>query len=187
MQCLRCGNDFDNLYECPLCSEIWRNSGKFNQTVTRIEDFLIALFLALMVVMVLMQIAMRNLFQSGIPGGEDFIRHMVLWIAFIGAGVATRSKSHVRIDVLTHLVKGNTRKYLDGVVDLFACVVCVILMAASCQFVWIEFQSQDHSAFFNLPVWALQTVMPLGYGVIAIRFAHNGIAGFRNIFRRKVK
>jgi TRAP-type C4-dicarboxylate transport system permease small subunit len=187
MQCLKCGNDFDHLYECPLCSEVWRSSGKFNMTVTRIEDFLIALFLTLMVVMVLMQIFMRNIMQSGIPGADDFIRHIVLWIAFIGAGVATRSKSHVRIDVLTHLVKGNARKYLDGVVDLFSCAVCVILMAASCQFVWIEFQSQGHSSFFNLPVWTLQTIMPLGYLVIAIRFALNSINGFQNAFMGKVK
>lgn len=70
MQCLKCGNDFDHLYECPLCSEVWRKSGKFNQVVTRIEDFLIALFLTLMVIMVLMQIFMRNFFQSGILGGR---------------------------------------------------------------------------------------------------------------------
>nr|MDA8403091.1 TRAP transporter small permease [Desulfobacteraceae bacterium] len=178
---------FDGLYQCPLCSEVWRKSGKFNQTVTRIEDFLIALFLILMVIMVLMQIVMRNLFQSGIPGGEAFIRHLVLWIAFIGAGVATRSQSHVRIDVLAHLLKGSVRKYIDGVVNLFSCGVCVILVAASCQFVWIEFQSQNHSAFLNLPVWALQTVMPLGYLVIAIRFAHSSVIDFNNAFRGKVQ
>ncbi|RJP95565.1 MAG: TRAP transporter small permease [Desulfobacteraceae bacterium] len=187
MQCLKCGNDFNEFYECPLCSEIWRDSGKFNRTITCFEDFLIAFFLAMMVVMVLMQVVMRNLFQSGILGGEDFIRHLVLWIAFIGAGVATRSKAHVRIDMLTHLVKASTRKYLDAVVDLFSCGVCLILTVASCQFVWIEFQSHAHSAFFSLPVWALQIVMPLGYLVIAIRFAHNSINGFRNAFRGEIK
>lgn len=185
MQCLKCGNDFDYLYECPLCSEVWRKSSRFNRIMTRIEDFLIALFLALMVVMVLMQIVMRNLFQSGIPGGEDFIRHLVLWIAFIGAGVATRSKSHVRIDVLTHLVKGDLKKLLDAVAELFAFVVCVVLMIASCQFVWIEFQNQDHSSFFNLPVWAMQTVIPFGYLIIASRFFHNSIMSFHDLLRRR--
>ena len=187
MQCLKCGNDFDHLYECPLCSEVWRKSGKFNQVVTRIEDFLIALFLTLMVVMVLMQIFMRNFFQSGILGGEDFIRHLVLWIAFIGAGIATRSKSHVRIDVVTHLVSNHGKKYLDMVVDLFSAVICIILAVASAQFVFIEFQNQEFSAFFHLPVWALQTVMPLGYLIIAIRFAHNGSIGFQSLLRGKVK
>jgi len=187
MQCLKCGNEFDGFYECPLCSEVWRNSGRFNQTVTRIEDFLIALFLTLMVVMVLMQIFMRNFFQSGIPGGEDFIRHLVLWIAFIGAGVATRSKSHVRIDVMTHFAKGNARKFLDALVGLFSSIVCLILMAASCHFLWVEFQCQNHSAFFNLPIWVLQTIMPLGYGIISIRFAHNSINDFRDAFGGKAK
>ena len=185
MQCLKCGNDFDDLYECPLCAEVWRKSGRFNRIFTKVEDFLIALFLGTMVLMVLMQILMRNFFQSGIPGGDDLVRHLVLWIAFIGAGIATRGKSHVKIDVITNFVKKDTQKYLDIIVNLFSCVVCLILMMASSRFVFIEFQVQGHSQFLNLPVWTMQIVMPLGYLIIAIRFAINFINGIRDIFREK--
>ncbi|MEZ4552068.1 MAG: TRAP transporter small permease subunit [Desulfobacterales bacterium] len=50
-------------------------------------------------------------------GGDDLIRHLVLWIAFIGAGIATRSRSHVKIDVIT-TSSAVRKKYLD-VVRLF--------------------------------------------------------------------
>jgi TRAP-type C4-dicarboxylate transport system permease small subunit len=185
MQCLKCGNDFDYLYECPLCSEAWRESGKFNRMFTKVEDFLLELFLGVMVLTVLLQIFMRNFFQSGISGGDDLIRHLVLWVAFFGAGIATRSKSHVRIDVLTHLLKGRLSEYKDIVVNLFSAVVCIILMIASCQFVFIEYQSQGHSQFFNLPVWTMEIVMPLGYLIIAFRFAHNCVSGVLKILREK--
>lgn len=186
MQCLKCGNDFDHFYECPLCAEVWRKSSRFNRIVTRLEDGLIALFLAMMVLMVLAQIVLRNLFQSGIPGGEDFIRHLVLWIAFVGAGVATRSNAHVRIDALTHLVgKAGVGRYVDVAVGLFSGAVCLILLFASCHFVWIEFQNQDHSAFFHLPIWVMQTIIPLGYAIIALRFFHNSIGSMQDIRRRK--
>lgn len=185
MQCLKCGNDFDDLYECPICSEIWRESGKFNRIVTGVEDVLIEVFLAVMVIMVLLQILMRNLFQSGVQGGDDLVRHLVLWIAFFGAGIATRSNSHVKIDLLSNLVKGHVKAKLDILVNLFSCVVCVILMIASCQFVLIEYQAQAHSQFLNLPVWVMEIVMPLGYLIIAIRFAHNSLSGIIDIFRGK--
>lgn len=185
MQCLKCGNDFDDLYECPLCSEVWRESGKFNKIFTTIENFLLELFLGVMVLTVLMQILMRNLFQSGISGGDDLIRHLVLWVAFFGAAIATRSDSHVRIDVLKQLVTGRLKGYKDIVINLFSCVICIILMFASCQFVFIEYQSQGHSQFLNLPVWTMEIVMPLGYLIIAIRFAHIGIAALQNILRGK--
>ena len=185
MQCLKCGNDFDHLYECPVCSAAWRKTGKFNRIFTKVEDFLLDLFLGTMVLMVLMQILMRNLFQSGISGGDDLIRHLVLWVAFFGAGIATRSNSHVRIDVLTHLVKGRVSEYKDIVINLFSFVVCFILMIASCQFVFIEYQSQAYSQFLNLPVWTMEIVMPLGYLIIAIRFAHSSVSGFQKILREK--
>ena len=182
MQCLKCGNDFDHFYECPLCAEVWRESSLFNRVVTRIEDLLLALFLGLMVVMVLLQILMRNFFQSGILGGDDLIRHLVLWIAFIGAGIATRSRSHVKIDVITNFVGSQKKKYLDVAVSLFSAVVCTILMVAAIQFVHIEFQVQAHSQFLNLPVWALQVIMPVGYLVIAIRFVYNAYNGLRDMW-----
>lgn len=185
MQCLKCGNDFDNLYECPLCAEVWRKSGRFNRIFTKTEDFLIALFLGTMVLMVMMQILMRNLFQSGVLGSDDLIRHLVLWIAFFGAGIATRSKSHVKIDVVTNFVGKDRQKYLDVIVSLFSSIVCAILMVAACQFVYIEFQVGAHSQFLNLPVWIMEIVMPTGYLIITIRFAHNFFTGMRDILTEK--
>lgn len=186
MQCLKCGNDFDDLYECPLCAEVWRKSGRFNKVFTKIEDYLIALLLGVMVLMVLVQILMRNLYQSGIAGGDDLVRHLVLWIAFLGAGIATRSNSHVKIDVITNFLRKDAQKYLDVVVSLFSSVVCTILMVSSCQFVYIEFQVQGHSQFLNIPIWAFEMIMPLGYLIITIRFAYNFLAGFRDIYREKI-
>jgi len=185
MQCLKCGNDFDHLYECPICADVWRESGKFNRIFTKVEDFLLDLFLGVMVLMVLMQILMRNLFQAGIPGGDDLIRHLVLWVAFFGAAIATRSDSHVRIDVLKQLVTGRAREYKDILINLFSSVICIILMIASFQFVYIEYQSQGYSQFLNLPVWTMEIVMPLGYLIIAIRFAHKSVSGVQNILREK--
>lgn len=185
MQCLKCGNDFDDLYECPLCAEVWRESGKFNRVFTRIEDVLLELFLAVMVLTVLLQILMRNIYQSGILGADDLIRHLVLWIAFFGAAIATRSKSHVKIDVITNLVNEKTKKYMGVGVNVFSCVVCAILMVAAGQFVFIEYQAQAHSQFLNLPIWCMEIVMPLGYLVITIRFAINAVYGLKQIFTEK--
>ncbi|PIP40252.1 MAG: hypothetical protein COX19_06090 [Desulfobacterales bacterium CG23_combo_of_CG06-09_8_20_14_all_51_8] len=186
MQCLKCGKEFDNFYECPLCSEVWRKSGRFTRIFTKTEDVLLNLFLALMVLMVLAQILMRNFFQSGILGGDDLIRHLVLWIAFFGAAIATRSNSHVKIDVITHLAGEKIRKTMDVTVSFFSCLVCAILVGASCHFVIIEFEAANHSQFLNLPVWTMETVMPLGYLVIAVRFALNGIRGIKDMGREMI-
>lgn len=183
MQCLKCGNEFDDFYECPLCSEVWRKSGKFTRIFTKTEDILLNLFLAVMVLMVLAQIFMRNFFHSGILGGDDLIRHLVLWVAFFGAAIATRSNSHVKIDLVSHLVGEKIRRYMDVAVSFFSCGICAILVGASGHFLIIEYQAANHSQFLNLPVWTMEIVMPLGYLVIAIRFALNGLRGIKDMRR----
>ncbi len=182
MQCLKCGSEFDpDLFECPVCAAAQRQHGKINQALIKAEDILIDVFLGVMVVMVLVQILMRNLFQSGIIGADDLVRHLVLWIAFFGAAIATRSCAHVKIDAARKLIPERHRLLADVLVDLFSCGVCGIMVYASYRFVYIEYQSCGRSTFFNLPVWVLAVILPLGYLVIAFRFARNGVTGLLNM------
>lgn len=184
MQCLKCGHEFDpDLLGCPICMAARAETGWFNRWLSKAEDILIVLFLGLMVVMVLAQILMRNLFQSGITGSDTLVRHLVLWIAFFGAAVATRSRSHVKIDAVSNLIPKRFGKYLEPVISLFSFIVCCVLMYAAFAFVAVEFEGAGTSSFFNLPVWVMEAVLPLGYTLIAVRFLRNAVVGFYRAFR----
>ena len=184
MQCLKCGNEFDpDLFKCPVCSEIKKQSGKFNQTLSSIEDILIVFFLGVMVIMVLLEIILRNFYQTGIAGGDDLIRHLVLWIAFFGAGVATRSNSHVKMDALTNLIPDQWSKYSETAINVFSGIISGILVYASVKFVYIEYQAQTHSSFFHLPLWIMEIILPLGYLLLAGRFAHNAVTCVLDIIK----
>jgi TRAP-type C4-dicarboxylate transport system permease small subunit len=184
MQCLKCGNEFDpDLFHCPVCSEIRKHSGRLNRIVSAVEDILIVLLLGVMVIMVLLQIFMRNMYQTGIMGGDDLVRHLVLWIAFFGAGVATRSNAHVRMDALTNFMSDRMLKYSDVVVSIFSFIISTILVYASMNFVYIEYQSNGHSPFLNLPLWFMQSILPIGYMLLACRFAHNSIIRIQEIVK----
>lgn len=186
MQCLKCGNEFDpDLFDCPVCSEIKKQSGKFNQVLSATEDILIVLFLGVMVVMVMLEIILRNFYQSGITGGDDLIRHLVLWIAFFGAGVATRSNAHVKMDALTNFLPDSWLKYSYVIVNLFSSMISGVLVYASVKFVYIEYGAHGHSSFLHVPLWAMEIILPVGYSLLAGRFVYNGISGVLNIMGRK--
>jgi TRAP-type C4-dicarboxylate transport system permease small subunit len=188
MQCLKCGNEFDpDLFDCPVCSEIRKHSGRINRLVSAVEDVLIVFFLGVMVIMVLLQILMRNMYQTGIPGGDDLVRHLVLWIAFFGAGVATRSNAHVRMDALTNFMSDRMLKYSDIAVSLFSLIVSAVLVYASINFLYIEYQSRAHSPFLDIPLWVMQSILPAGYLLLACRFAHNCVIRIREIVNHEVK
>ncbi len=175
MQCLKCGSEFDPArYECPVCASEYQG-GRLARYIKRAEGIILEVMLFLMVFMVLAQILLRNLFQTGIPGADDLIRHLVLWIGLLGAAIATRSGAHVKIDVTARLLPDFWRRVSCAVTCLFSAVVCCILTWASVNFVYIEYQVHDHTPFLNLPLWIMQVILPVGYLIIAIRFARNGM------------
>jgi C4-dicarboxylate transporter, DctQ subunit len=185
MQCLKCGYELDpDRSECPACRTETGGTGRgFWRWLSRAEELLLVLFLGVMVIMVLAQILLRNLYQSGIQGGDELVRHLVLWIAFFGAGIAARSSSHVRIDVLTKFLSGRMRGYADVTVNLFSFLICAILAAASIQFIHFEYQGQARSAFLNAPLWIMAVILPVGYAIIALRFAVNSLSGIAGMLR----
>jgi TRAP-type C4-dicarboxylate transport system permease small subunit len=61
---------------------------------------LIALFLAIMVVLVFGNVVLRYAFNSGITVSEEVSRWLFVWLTFLGAIVAMREHGHLGVDSL---------------------------------------------------------------------------------------
>jgi len=66
----------------------------------RALEFLIALLLALMVVLVFGNVVLRYAFNSGITVSEEVSRWMFVWLTFLGAIVALKEHGHLGSDML---------------------------------------------------------------------------------------
>ena len=62
--------------------------------------FLIALFLAIMVVLVFGNVVLRYAFNSGITVSEEVSRWLFVWLTFLGAIIAMREHGHLGVDTL---------------------------------------------------------------------------------------
>ena len=65
----------------------------------RIEDALLVVLLTSMIGVAVAQIFLRNFFDSGLYWGDAAVRVMVLWVAMVGAMLASRNDEHIRIDI----------------------------------------------------------------------------------------
>ena len=61
---------------------------------------LIALFLAIMVVLVFGNVVLRYAFNSGITVSEEISRWLFVWLTFLGAVIAMREHGHLGVDTL---------------------------------------------------------------------------------------
>lgn len=143
-----------------------------DKSLMRMENFLIILLLSVMVLMAFLQVILRNLFSMGILWADIFLRHLVLWVGFIGASLATRESRHINIDILTRFVSKAKQPYVKIFIDLISVLVCVILARAGYKFLRYEIEAGT-TLFLNIPAWIFQLIIPVGFALIGFRFVLN--------------
>ncbi len=136
----------------------------------RAEEGFILLLLSLMVLLAGAQILLRNVWESGIAWGDPMLRVLVLWVGMFGAMLASRSNQHIRIDVLSRYLPANWHRHNESVTNLFSAAVCALLAWHSARFVYSEWLD-GAEIFPGVPVWLSESILPLGFSVIALRFA----------------
>ena len=140
-----------------------------DKSLALFENSLIIILLSVMVIMAFFQVIMRLLFSAGILWGDIFLRHLVLWVGFLGASLATREGKHIKIDILSRIVPPRMKTPMMVVVNLISAGVCFLLTRAAVVFVQLDY-SDNTILFANIPAWIFQAVIPFGFALIGIRF-----------------
>ena len=83
----------------------------------RLLDGVIALFLAIMVILVFGNVVLRYGFNSGITMSEELSRWLFVWLTFLGAIVALKEHGHLGSDMLVSRL-GTTGKKVCMIVGL---------------------------------------------------------------------
>ena len=131
---------------------------------------LLIIILLTMVGFVVTQVILRNIFYSGIFWADVAARNMVLWIAFLGAMLATRNRQHIAIDVITRIIPKRPRNMVRILLDMLSCVVAMLLAKAALAFV-LEERAMGTELFIGIPTWVAQVVIPFGFAMIALEYA----------------
>ena len=140
-----------------------------------LEEWAIAAVLVAMIGLSSADILLRVGFDSGISWAQPVVKALVLWLAMLGALLATRSNQHIAIDVLSRFLPPLWRRFSQALVTLFAAVICAVLAWHSYRFVAGSFEFQDRF-LRGIPAWWVQAIMPFGFGLMSLRFAGHAFA-----------
>lgn len=186
IKCRSCSSDIredDTL--CPTCNTPVKQPFSLIGLLRKLDAIIGVSCLSAMLIIVVFQIVLRNLFHSGISDADVLVRHLVLWVVFLGAGIASRENKHINIDVIPRLLSPPLKKAVALLISLFSTAVSGILCYAAVYFVKSEYQSGLRFSTINLPVWWLEVIIPAGYAFITFYFIVNGITGFIGIAKGK--
>lgn len=155
----------------------WRRwLGAVEDGLLAVEDGLLVALLGVMIVLAGAQILLRNLWHGGLLWGDPLLRVLVLWLALLGAMAATRDANHITIDLLSRFLPPRVQRLARLATNLFAAAVCTILAWQGVNLVRLDYEART-LAFAGAPAWACELIIPVGFAVMALRFALNVVDG----------
>jgi len=117
--------------------------------------------------------AFTRLFNiSIIPGAPIWTQHLTLWIAFIGAMIASQNN---RLLALTNKpLFAHDRSYDPGkfMARALSVIIVTALAAASVKLVMVELQYSSNVVVPGVPIWLAEIIMPIGFAVIAFQLLY---------------
>ncbi len=135
----------------------------------RVEDTLCVAALLMMGVLPVIEIVLRAVFRTGIPGSTGYVQNLTLWVGFMGAMLASREKRHLSLSTGMVKLPEKIQKAIDMSTGAVSAAVATGLAWAGFEFVHYEMASPTRIGGW-LPVWMAETVLPLAFAVMAVRF-----------------
>jgi TRAP-type C4-dicarboxylate transport system permease small subunit len=132
-----------------------------------------------MIVLAFLQVVLRNVFSTGLLWADPFLRHLVLWIGFLGASLATQQERHINLDIITRYLGPRWVSCVRMLTNLFAVAVTAFLARAAWTFVHNEMSSNEPLFTINdvaVSAWWLQSIIPIGFALMAFRFVIRAIS-----------
>lgn len=135
----------------------------------RIESALLFLLFAALVLVAVYQIVARNLWGGGLAFGDVFVRIAVLWVTVIGALLASRRDSHIRIDLLTRFFRPATKVRVGQAAALFTALVTGAFAWYAAQLVALDY-ADGVAGIGTVPAWVCELILPVGFALIALKY-----------------
>lgn len=133
------------------------------------EDASLVAMLCVLIGLAATQIFLRNVLGTGFVWADELLRLLVLWLALMGAVVASRDDRHIRIDVLSRFLSKKWQLVATIALDLFTALICGVVAWHAAVFV-MEAREYEDTLLGGLPAWYFQLILPFAFASIAYRY-----------------
>ena len=148
-----------------------------------IENGVLVLITAAIVLFSGIQIVLRNVFESGISWVPPMLGILVIWVGLLGALIATRNNAHIKINILTTYLPDKYKPFAFTLSYIFSAVILFILTYYSIEFVKLDLDSNT-MAFADVPVWLAQSILPITCLLMSIRYSAYAAINVIEILKR---
>jgi len=138
----------------------------FERLLVAANRWAVIAVLTAMVVIVFANVCMRYLLGTSVIWSEEVARHLMIWLTFLGSGLALRSGAQIGIDVLQDALPARQARWLRALLVLGMLVLFVLLAWFGVDYAWrARFQM---AAALEIPMSWIYLGMPVGCLLLAL-------------------
>lgn len=149
----------------------------FERRLTTVLEAVLAAGLLGMFLVVVLLVALRYAFQSGLVGANETATVVFVYLSSLGAAVAVGRQEHIRVDLLSTRLGRRARLALEACNLGIVAILNAVLAATSTA--WIAATGQTMMPVTQMPRYLLQASVPLGCGLATLYCAIKLVALFR--------
>lgn len=141
---------------------------KFELYLVRANKFVIFALMVTMFVLVIGNVISRYAFNHSLNWVEELSRYVMIWITFLGAGLAMREGRHVAITMLQEKLPKKVVPYFRGFVGLIILVFLIFVAYLGYQYALTSMEQE--STVLRWSMGAIYMAIPIGLLLFALHF-----------------
>lgn len=146
---------------------------KFFLAVKKIEEILLVILMIVMCTIVFIATVARftNLFI--ISWAEELARYCMIWIIFLGIGVAAIDGEHFSVEALDLFVPKKVMKVIRGICAVIVLVFSLFAGYYGVKILAFQISGGQITPSLNWPMWLMYLAIPLGLVIMAVCYVYH--------------
>ena len=153
------------------------------QFLFNVDLVLSSIFLAITVLVVIVNVSLRYLFHGGLFWAEEVATTSFIWSVFVGAAAAYRYKMHIGIDFVTKFGPAPWRASIAVVIDGLMVAINGYIVYLSVLF--IQANSLKRTPVLDIPAIYVNLALSVGFALMTIYAVNFLYRDIRNLFDSK--
>lgn len=125
-------------------------------------EYVLGFIVLVWVMIVNVAILTRYVFKIAIPWNEELTVLLFNWVIFMGAAMASVTKSHITITILQDALRGTAKKVVGIIQNLLFIVFIAVVCFQSWKIVFLQARTEQFTAILNIPVYITTLAMSIG-------------------------
>lgn len=159
---------------------------KIMKRITDTSAWISGILIACITVLMIVEVIMRNAFNSPILGCSEFCIFMYVSAVYFGFCYTQQKKGHITVDLLYDTLKPGGKKFCDSLSGVLSTALFAFFAGCNWKNFLISFAKREiYRGGRNMPIYILKLAIAIGGTLLFLQFVLDMITTFRRAGKEK--